>query len=527
MLPNEKKRHKKLIHVFNNNTSSNLDKYIQLSTDFKTISIPENNNIFVFGIWDIIKNNIPAMFSENMILVDEENSDHIHKCFLYENNYVIIHIIDNKYVVTLYDLIKKLPPKIIDLNMSVDHTTIKFSLTCKYLLTLNGINGQVDLINLQNITTESSFIVKNYNSVIKNTITISDDGKLVTFFTTNNFLVLLDNKNENKIKIKNIVVDNKENIKTYNVFILHNKNFLNSQNNNAINNIYFIVLWRKEKLFIWSIIDFDEGFCVYTHENKNMIECCLSENETIKSVYTNGSKYICETETPENKIYYYDLGIIIPFIIIDIFLSIIKSELCQNSESQTQKKKKLMIKTITYDEEYVADTWLADSFTNNELVVDSSFADVMILTCEKNLQYTSLQLVLTFLQDYKKIKKYTQLIHSQSHDNRDVFRIVDMVSQIKNKIKLSTSQKYKELVVQHMEYTVIYFALLYYFFGTTNGTTHLSKTDVENFTKMLNSLDLTKIFLIKSLKMLFGVDITPSVIKKDESSIILYHPIKI
>ncbi len=180
-----KKNKKKLIHIFNvDDNIRHLDKYIQLSTDFKTIAIPENNNIFVFGISDIIKNNVPVMCSTNTIHI--RNTETIHKCLLYENNYVMIHVDNDKYVITLYDLIKKSSPTVINLNVPINKLIIKFSPTCKYFLTLDTTNGQMDLINLQNVRTEYSFIVKNHNDIVGSTATLSDDGKLITFFTVNN-----------------------------------------------------------------------------------------------------------------------------------------------------------------------------------------------------------------------------------------------------------------------------------------------------------------------------------------------------
>lgn len=490
-------KNKKLVHIFNIENITNAQKYIQISNDFKTISFPDGDSVFIFGIHDLIKNNVLVTCSENTInVIDNEK---IHKCLLYETKYVTISIENNKYFICVYDLMKKSQPLFFDTNLL---STIKFSQTCKHLLIVNS-NNEFQLINLQKVSDVSIFIVKN-NQIINRSITVSDDGSLITFLTNGNILMLINkNNNNNDIKINKIRMDIIDNLDHFNTIIIDHKQLLNIQNHNTIKHIYSLILWKNDKIFISNILNFDYDFYVPPVS----YECNLQNDETNVSMCTNGIKYFCENN--DSKIYFYDIDIVIPFLIINNLLHVIKSNIEETEENNKLGKKKIIVKTHDCDEEYLVDIWFANLF-DNEIKINNDFCSVSILK-DKKFSYNSLQIILTFFQDFTKIKKYTQMIYSQFASNclhfSDIFKICDIMLEVKKNLSNKNTSVDLDVITSYFEYVLIYFVVLFYFLKSTNDKHYLSSEDKMGFERLLKNLHLTKSFLIKSLKMIFGVEI--------------------
>jgi hypothetical protein len=481
-----------LVHVFDINFAMlpQSEKYIQMSSDQKIVSVPNNDKINIFDVDELINNHILKLHTENKIVPHKINE--IFKCLLCNDMYIIIYISDNKYVITSHYFFNNAQPKIINLDVPIDRCHIFFSQNCNNLLIFDTMHEKIKTINLKNFCEKEMILKGNVNKIITNTIALSDDGNLITFLTSDNRLVLVDDRNELEVKEYGTKLEiTRNDVFNMTSTITRHKDFINIQSNTAIKNIYSLLIRiTRDTALNWNILEFSNGYF-------------LSDQIRCNFLSQSSGNTICI-----DKLLVYDANSIVPLTLIDAVLSVLKDNMdTSDTIGNTYINNELIIKDNDYEEVYNVSNWVLNLLGLNVININN-LKDLNIPMFKYNFKNsnelccTTFQLLLIFLQDHHKMNKYINIIYDQYQENK-VDYVVNMMLKI---LEGFVHDRTTSLRTQYIEYLLIKFVLLF----------HYNKTeiDIKKMVKLCRHLRMTRLFLLKSLKMTFKIDITHQLLLK-------------
>lgn len=497
-----------LVHIFETSVDiTNIEKYIQMSHNFQLLSIPDGNFLHIFKIDDIIKNKllksselnikIKVKVKKDMVMTTSDKTEASfpgkgthYKSILYPKRYVTIYKNECAYEsVEVSDFIRK---TFLSFQINRTDCDLVFSENGKYLL-LNDKKNQdsVDIINLCDMSLQKV----NINSKSFDKMIITDDGELV---------ILISNESK-KIKL---VHDNKTN--EYDLGISSDILFETSVNifdySNLVqtcDKIYVLTIWNKSNLevFIYSLICFKGTFLLQGPKCVKFYQSQTQKCSTY-SIYSNGKQYIYSFK---KNIIVYNINKVIPFIVLDNVLdTLLYTFRCTKLEPNI--KTKLTVECLDNKESFLIKKWLFDLFLLNgeckEKTINlSSHENFNIFTTDTGQKLSSVAICLALIQDHNNTDDYINYMLGEHFQKGRLELVFNLMFQITNMLKNTKDQN--DVVNYYLEYLITKFVFVLYKNKYGNG-----QTDIRLMIKTFNKLQLTKNFVLKSTKLIFGVDMS-------------------
>jgi len=466
-----------LIHVFESNINIQLlEKYIQMSHDYKLLSIPDGDILCIFDIVTIINNKtLKTNYSNAKIKFKNTNISTLsvnatitnnslpelfggslpelfngtpYKCILYSDRYIIVskNESSNYKSVIIYDFIHKCT-HVVNINKNINNSSIALSEHGKYLLfcdieernTNNNIEQYIWLVDLNNLkdTCDRHYklliTTQNASVIHINTFAISNNGELVCVLVSSdnkNKLLLVDN-NEREINTDEYELNNIGDPKYITMNIYDHSDMIKKNQNGS--KLYIITIWNKQihKVFIWTIVKF-ANFNDMIYGPKILTFC----GSNIESVNTNGHQYIYKCAT---HLVIYDIDKHLPLMMVNSMLDTLK-----------------IPHTIV-------------SMDNN------------------NLEQMFLHLLNNHYEMSKNIKNISE---------PQIILLFDIITKIQNTKHLPDNY------CDYMEYLIIKITLMSY---QLNYSNIISKKNIKHLTSIFNKLKLTKMFFVKMIEFNFGI----------------------
>lgn len=286
-------------------------KCIQVSNDFKYLSIPENDKINIYSIDFLHKGSLHYVSSIEITSLPDHIliNNSLYKCVLTDRVFSIIT--RHKIIIINYN-----DHTINIINNSIE--ILKFSPNGKYLLYQNRLDNDLTLLNLLN---NESITVKNNTTKLN----LSDDGKI--FYCSNNSLKIYDP--ETNID-SNVDIDVDFTITAYLMNYDHYLDAINEINETDYSKMYALIGINKTSIFC-RIIKYSDIKGYYSDQCKS---CTIKIDTDLvyDYVYHNGTLFIYKTNT---KIIVYDFSKSFPLKIIDQLRSEIQFKMNREIKSDT------------------------------------------------------------------------------------------------------------------------------------------------------------------------------------------------
>ena len=531
-----------LIHIFEYNDIKMLEKYVQMSYDFKTLSVPDGNLLYVFKVENLIKhqslkvselniqlkliNDIPVMETtdtqnqkliknipqiwnffdasitgttntnntNNATIQSESVLHEPYKCILYSGKYVVISKNSNSpseqlktyKSVIIYDFIQK-QAHMLNINQPIQNLGITFSENGKYLLFSN--KDYINLLYLNGVQIENKKILQN-EELLLNTIAVSNDGKIIIGMTTIGNVKLISNNGPVKMEsfstrlIGSTHID--LNAKDIIVSIFDYNNF--SMNNNIPT--YVASIWNKKthSLFMLTIVNFDQKYVLYGPEQLK-----FEITGSVQSVHANGRQYIYKF--PDYLIMY-DINKVIPFVIINALLDTLKLNL---KNSNTNKFVQIIVANEKFQEKILVEQWIVNLFsiTNNQ---------INLKICSDFDVGNIVKIFFAIMHDHYCTEEYIQCILDEKLSKSKLDLMFSLFFQLVGTLKSDSL-----LANFYMEYLMIKFILIYVKNKYINNKIDI---DLRHIILTFNNLKVTREFLLKSVSLMFGINLSDHVAHK-------------
>jgi len=361
-----------LVHVINlNNTyePKMLIRYIQISSDFRLISLPEENQINVYDLKKLVcdmklylvsvsgirfkklDKKINMMIDKEFLIVGEidqyDQSENIVKCMLFNGSYCIMYthpICKNNHNIKMIDYIKKTVYNINNLEISSEKM-IKFSTLGKYMMICqkngNNISCSSKSLNIVNnmISNEINKRIDIFDLIDH---MISDDGKFLFYVTKNGKLSIVTNNKQSisldfDMKItENIICGSK-------FFVVSYDKLSGVGMTDNVMDIYLITGWNRVlmKICYWILIS-DRDIKLF---GPWIIE--INMTSKIEYLHTNPTIYLYRSL---NEIMTYDLNKIIPIRLVQIMANQSKSLLIDHFQKMIKSPVHRTIRIVGADE---------------------------------------------------------------------------------------------------------------------------------------------------------------------------------
>lgn len=304
----------KLIYVTKIDNDDNKIKYIQISNDFKFISLPENDSITVYNLMNLLLQNELQCVGT---ISDVKNIYQPYKCILCDNFFIVIYKEDDNYKNIIgFDYNNNLIYEIKNLNSNINKSILKFSANGRFIFIHNSIKTTTLLYDMNDDSNCKSIDLNIKNDTILDSICISDDGTLIFYIENKTFNIynIMDN---------NIYNFNSMEITDYNFYLLDYSEFSYIDILSRVNStkfydkLYVLVGWdRKLKTSFYQIIRFSDN----TDHGCITYEPCsigIKVNGKIDYVYFNNHMIIYKTLTnndliPHDDIIIHDINVVVP-----------------------------------------------------------------------------------------------------------------------------------------------------------------------------------------------------------------------
>lgn len=536
---NRTNENKSLVHIFDTDGNiSMIEKYIQISHDMKTISIPDENYLHIYKVDELITNQI-LEFSElntklkldsNIPTLEKiKNTKNIHsasittdelqknknelfpyKCLLYSNKYIIVckDILTNKYKnVLIYDFIQR-KTQVINLNSSLDYKLLISENAKsmgiydiseqKYLNLLpfsNGKSGDFDMLFKKVAILKSS---ENETPIYLNTLAISDDCNLITCITCDNKIRLIDIKNSNstiedyhiktslEINPKNSVI----NIFSYGDLCV-----------NMFNKIYSVVIYdkREHTSLVFVLAKIDDQFILSNPKNIK-----FNVSDEIECTYTNSHNYIFKLK---DNVVSCNINQEIIEAIIDTYLDVTKykiQNLLSNFNKKNKKEYAIRISDGEENEIILTQHWIMSLFSVNENdTLELKFCenfDTRIFKCCDGNKISPANVIINLFQDHKLVNEYLYFISNESTKKRKMDIIFGFMLKFIEifKIRNKNNEIILDLGTNYCEYLLVKIILLSY----KNKSISINK-----IIYLFDKLRRSRPFYVKSLKLMFTVNL--------------------
>lgn len=499
-----------MIHVFSPNEKYHIvEPYIQVSSDMKIITIPDNDYLYFYNIVDIITDHLlhPKFgIKIHMIhLTIDKSSDYNlcndgkitvpHKCIMGITKYVMVF--DSKIVV--FCLVAK---TVITLNVSFGTESLSISKSCEQIGYYRDHN-----ITVHNTTTQCDKKIEFHN--IPSAIILSDDGKYIIACQKESLFIY-------KYADEYVLIKKDYYHRDYYVSLVGiNDIELISQLSNKCDITHIIYIWDKKRHNIQ---------CNLISERKiyNRQEYELAIDTKIKYIYANSMQYVF---IYESYIVLYDMHKLIPLFIINATLEdltkLLTNEHCQNDTQEIIVKGKSEIK-----KNYVIKKWFSDMITYDalfEISINSLMIDMKpILSIDMIL----IEMIIFCLHDYKTIDNYATLMGNEPLSTNDIEHIFNVWQKVNKKI-VGHETEYKS---HYVEYILIKFLLLYmtahcttkkyivvqnkFSIYKTKSNTKIKQIDISMLVQIFRQLLYTKKYFMNAVQIMTDVNLVEYVATK-------------
>jgi hypothetical protein len=156
-------------------------RYVEVSQDFTTLIMPENDMVKIYDLYELLENNIIKCIGITNICLNNVNSDDmIVGCTVYCMNVFVM----SDRLICVFDGDKQINRINISNNLTDTQQIVRFSSNGKYVLMCNP---SAQMINIYNIMESDqmckTIMVKNMNPIMLQTICVSDCGKFIIFLS--------------------------------------------------------------------------------------------------------------------------------------------------------------------------------------------------------------------------------------------------------------------------------------------------------------------------------------------------------
>jgi len=369
---NEKSKLVHICHMKYWNNDNNYSKFIQVSPDFKYISLPEYDTLNIYNLVDIVSTNktskpikpissidlkfhldndnkISSSFIDNNKNITDNKSE-LFRCILNSQSYTVIYKKD-KFIdkIERFDLNNRTLTKLEGLNKTLNRNDIYFSLSneSKYLIIYDkshiylnelkiSINDILELLDKK--ITNISFIpscINYYHNDNNKFITLLDDDLNLYLYDFTKTILHINNNDSNDSKISN------EDIRSYlNDYSRYMTSELNQEiNNNKTELLTVLTVWSNENVRYWIIRSNNKKYMINGPYIVSYFQQSSSKDMILKTddmIYNNGYMKIMKNE---NELTVFNLNKIIPFKITTIIIEELMEEIITMCKDEFKESK--------------------------------------------------------------------------------------------------------------------------------------------------------------------------------------------
>lgn len=375
-----------ILSYFTQSDISSKLKYIQISPNFKYISIPEENQINLYDLKSMICDNNMS-YVKTLCQIDENN---IYKCILTDDIFIRTSI--NETIISINGVEWKENNKFkLDIKIN-NNTIIKFSANCRTVLKYVD-NFIVDIYKINNkyeIEKSEINLIPNKNDNKLSFINLSDDGNIIIYSSisknkTSFFIYNIQNKYTQQISIQ---LDNKL------CNVISCINLIDIDIWKRFNNFWLVINWSTDyKIQYWLIGSLNISQQKYIQYGPFNLDDMYSDMNDIIYFYANQNIIICMTKM--NKVKIIDMYKVASVNIIDIILNELKNELLKHPNNYTDRPNKIKITAsddsiieykINNDLRFLMTSDIKYDTENNIHKIDTKVnTNIDILDCGKSL----------------------------------------------------------------------------------------------------------------------------------------------
>ena len=425
-------------------------KYIQMSSDFKLISLPEDDTINIYDLTKLIDCNmlqyvdstgiVLKIGEDNTLIMEIENNDSStrirpYKCILCKESFITVCINEtNKFYDRIININYKRKSIHDVINLSVDKSSIlNFSINCMYVAIYEKNTNKLSMCCLNDSNPIPAPISIDFDKLnVLDAICVSENGKLMCYVTKTEINMYdISQKKIYPIKIKINTSDQTTNsyhdtgqiqIKDVKFHLLNYKNFADIANidfsstndNNNNNNLYTLIGWNLKLLssFYWIIQYTSASKNEYTSYGPYSINITAHKdpnNNIIDYVYNNSSILLYKSQC---GITVYDLNKVVPIRFVNIL------EMKYKSDIDNLLKKEYLISSNKYHKNLII-IGTDDSNIKYEL----SEYMMMFLSVDKSQQVHNNQLENKIENSTKNEKKIEDNTENNTEQNIFLMRV--------------------------------------------------------------------------------------------------------
>ena len=167
----------------------------------------------------------------------------------------------------------------------------------------------------------------------------------------------------------------------------------------------------------------------------------------------------------------------------------------------------LILKSKYVNENYSVKTWVLDLFKikkNNDMVDVENITNNTLIFSRSKLSI--FKLFIDLLQNHREVYNYVSFFIKERQKNK-IELVINIFIDIANIIKKNHSQLISTAFEYFLEYMLISFVLIFYYELTIGSITTTKKIDIKCLILLFKSLKYNRPFLLKSIKMMFGVEL--------------------
>lgn len=306
----------KLIYVASINNNVNKIKFVQISNDFKLISLPENNSINIYDLKNLLLQNELICIGT---IDDIKNIYQPYKCILCDNLFIVIYTDGDNYKnIIAFDHKNDQTHEINNLSIDINKSILKFSSNGKFVFIYDNVKMTMILYSMINVVYKPIYF--NIKNISFETVCLSDDGNLI-FYIENMMCNIYDVINNNTYKLNK--TKSLKNMSDYKFYLLDYSDLSDIdilsrfRSDKFYDKLYVLVAWDRNLInSFYQIIRFshlsERGYIFY-----DPYPIGIKINGKIDYLYCNNHMIIYKTINDNNLTMYdditsYDLNMIIP-----------------------------------------------------------------------------------------------------------------------------------------------------------------------------------------------------------------------
>lgn len=357
--------HVSKIEVTVDHNMTNYLKYIQVSRDFKLLSLPENGKINIYNLTKLLSRNIleyvdtvgimlradnrdvirsdvemHAVHATNATPVVEDSEDRIgqidfryvdmkdlrvYKCILCKDLFIIVHVEFNRFKkIVAIDYKKKILHEMMNLDLDMNESSLKFSSNGRYVSVYDGLRTKMSICDLlQKEPKLHTLDIKIDGTAVLDTICVSEDGRFIFYVEEDMKFYVYDTVRLRSYNLDPKITVDASQLKNIKFHLMDYSKFSNidMRSPSECDNLYVLVGWDRtvSSAYYWMIRCSISGYDIFGPSFVDM-----KVEGKIEYVYNNGYMFIYKTV---DGITVYDLNKVIPIRFAGMLASGAKAEL--------------------------------------------------------------------------------------------------------------------------------------------------------------------------------------------------------